>query len=150
MNKTNENKKNIFTDLEHFRTIDVRRIIYFITFGLSFVLTELGRFHYRPYIYENNINDFGLADSMGNLGGILVQVFFGLALFNSPKKKGFNLILFFVLGYILYEIVQPLLPKGVFDWLDIYGTVLGGVIALGFYMIINALVKNSNKVIHRF
>lgn len=143
-------KKILFTDLEHFRTIDLRRIIYFITFIFSFILTEIGRFHYRPFIYENNIKDFGIADSIGNLGGIVVQIFFGLTILNSPRKKGVYIIVFFVVGYILYEIIQPLLPKGVFDWLDIYGTALGGIVGLGFYMIINLITKTRNKVLYRF
>ena len=144
------NSNTFFTDKEHFRRIDMRRIIYLITSFLSFILTEIGRFHYRPYIYENNINDLGLADSMGNLGGIIVQIFFGLAILNSPKKQGYRIIAFFVIGYIVYEIVQPMLPKGVFDWKDIYGTVFGGVIGLGFYQIINLLTKNHNKTFFKF
>jgi len=142
--------RTFFTDIEHIRTIDIRRIAYAITFLLSFILTELGRNYYRPYIYENNINDLGIADSIGNLGGIIVQIFFGLMLFNSSKKKGFRVIAFFVVGYIMYEIVQPILPKGVFDWLDIYGTVLGGILGLLFFMIIHWLTKKNNKIMHRF
>jgi glycopeptide antibiotics resistance protein len=73
-----------------------------------------------------------------------------LAIFNSPRKQGYRLIAFFVIGYIVYEIVQPLLPKGIFDWLDIYGTVLGGLIGWGFYLIIHALTKDHNKIFYRF
>ena len=138
-----------FTDKEHLRTIDVRRIAYFVTFVFSFIMTEIGRFYYRPYIYENNINDLGIADSIGNLGGIVVQIFFGLLLLNSSKKKGFRVIAFFVVGYILYEIVQPILPRGVFDWLDIYGTVLGGIVGLLLYLLIHVLTKR-NKVLYKF
>ena len=141
--------KTFFTDAEHIRTIDIRRIAYTVIFLLSFLLTELGRNYYRPYIYENNINDLGIADSMGNLGGIIVQIFFGLALLNSSKKKGFRVIAFFVAGYILYEIVQPILPKGVFDWLDIYGTVLGGIAGLLLYLLIHVLTKR-NKIFYKF
>ena len=59
-------RDNFFTDLENFKTIDLKRIIYFITFPFSFGFTEFGRFVYRPYIHKNNINDFGFADSIGN------------------------------------------------------------------------------------
>ena len=138
-----------FTDKEHLRTIDVRRIAYFVTFVFSFIMTETGRYYYRPYIYENNINDLGIADSIGNLGGIVVQIFFGLLLLNSSKKKGFRVIAFFVVGYIFYEIVQPILPRGVFDWLDIYGTVLGGIVGLLLYLLIHVLTKR-NKVLYKF
>jgi glycopeptide antibiotics resistance protein len=141
--------RTFFTDIEHIRTIDIRRIAYAITFLLSFILTELGRNYYRPYIYENNINDLGIADSIGNLGGIIVQIFFGLMLLNSSKKKGFHVIAFFIGGYILYEILQPILPKGVFDWLDIYGTILGGFVAILLYLLIHVMTK-KNKILYKF
>ncbi len=71
-------KSNFFLDEKKIRTIDTYRIIYFVIFLISFGLTEIGRYMYRPFIYENNINDYGIADSMGNSGGIIVQLFFGL------------------------------------------------------------------------
>ncbi len=140
---------NFFLDKEKIRTIDTYRIIYFVTFLISFVITETGRHLYRPYIYENKINDFGIADSIGNSGGIIVQIFFGLAIINSTKKKGVRLIAFFTIGYILYEIAQLFLPKGVFDWQDIYGTLIGGIIGLLLFLLIPK-VNKQNKIIHRF
>ena len=140
---------NFFTDYEQFRKIDTLRIVYLITFILSFVLTEFGRFIYRPLVYENNINDYGFADSIGNSGGILVQIFFGFAVLNSSKKKGHRLIGFFVIGYILYEIIQPYLPRGVFDWKDIYGTLIGGAIGFILFTLIHRLTK-QNKILYRF
>jgi len=139
---------NYFIDKDRIKTFDKLRIIYFICFILAFALTEAGRYIYRPWIYENNFNDFGIADSMGNLGGIIVQIFFGLSIFNPLAKKGIRLILFFVSGYILYEILQPYLPKGTFDWLDIYGTLVGGVVALIIFLVIQLAfrgVKNTSK-----
>lgn len=144
-----KSQNNFFLDKEKIRTIDTIRIIYFVIFLISFGLTEIGRFIYRPFIYENNLSDFGLADSMGNLGGIIVQIFFGLALINSTKKKGLRIISFFVIGYILYEVIQPILPKGVFDWKDIYGTIIGGLIGMLMFLLIHKIIK-PNKIIIRF
>lgn len=143
------NPNNFFTDKISFRTIDKYRIIYFILFIASFVLTEIGRYVYRPFIYSQNINDFGIADSIGNSGGILVQIFFALTILNSSTKKGLRLITFFVFGYIAYEIIQPLLPRGTFDWLDIYGTIIGGVLAIVIFLILRKVIKN-NGVYYRF
>ncbi len=143
------NSNNFFIDKEQIRTIDYRRIVYFISFLVSFFLTEIGRKIYRPFIYENDINDFGLADSVGNSGGIIVQIFFGLTILNSSYKKGFRLIGLFVIGYILYEVVQPYLPRGVFDLKDVYGTLLGGFVGLLIYLLIHALLKR-NKVLYKF
>jgi hypothetical protein len=140
---------HFFTDKASIKTIDLRRITYMLIAVLFFILTELGRFIYRPFIYENNINDFGIADSVGNTGGIIVQIFFGLAILNSPGKKAYHVIGFMVIGYIIYEILQPFLPRGVFDWKDIYGTLIGGVLAMGIYWIQNVIVK-SNKIFYKF
>ena len=142
------NINNFFTDKSSIRTIDLYRILYLVLAVTFFVITEVGRFVYRPYIYANDIDDWGLADSIGNLGGIVVQIFFMLAIFNPPKIKGFRVILFLVLGYILYEILQPVLPRGVFDWKDIFGTIIGGCIASLFYLVIPMLFRN--KEIHKF
>jgi len=144
-----KSKNNFFLDKESIRTVDTFRVIYFVTFLISFALTEIGRYIYRPFIYENNINDYGIADSMGNLGGIIVQIFFGLTIFNSTRIKGLRLIVFFILGYILYEIAQLFLPKGVFDWKDIYGTIIGGLIGLLLFLLLHTVIKR-NKIIYRF
>ena len=89
------------TDREAFWTIDMLRVLYGITAVAAFVLTEAGRGIYRPYIYENGINDLGITDSMGNLDGIIVQIFFSLAILNSQKRKAFDVIGFLVAAYIL-------------------------------------------------
>lgn len=148
MLKKMKKDNNFFTDKESIKTIDSLRIIYFVIAVLFFLLTEIGRNIYRPFIYTNNIDDYGIADSIGNSGGIIVQLFFSLAILNSRRKKVLHLFGFIVIGYILYEILQPYLPKGVFDWKDIYGTLIGGVIALCVWLIINKVVKN--KVIYEF
>lgn len=143
-----EKNNNFFTDRASIKTIDSRRILYFVIAVLFFFLTEIGRNIYRPYIYSNNIDDYGIADSIGNSGGIIVQIFFMLAILNSPRKKVFHVIGFIVIGYILYEILQPYLPRGVFDWKDIYGTLIGGVISLFVLLLVKTIVKD--KVIYVF
>jgi hypothetical protein len=144
-----KSENNFFMDIENIKRLDTFRIIYFVMFVLSFGITEIGRYIYRPFIYENNINDFGIADSMGNSGGIIVQIFFGLAIFNSTKIKGIRLISFFIIGYVIYELAQLFLPKGVFDWKDIYGTIIGGSIGLILFLLIQKVIKR-NKIIYRF
>jgi len=139
----------LFTDGEALRTIDVLRLVFATIAAGAFLLTEAGRSMYRPYIYESGINDFGIADSVGNLGGIVVQIFLSLAILNSQKSKAFNVIGFLVAGYILYEIVQPYLPRGVFDWKDIYGTIIGGVVS-ALLVIVLKLVVRPNRVLFRF
>lgn len=134
---------NFITDESALRTIDRYRICYILIAIAMFLVTESGRFLYRPYIYRNEINDYGLADSIGNLGGIIVQIFFSLAMLNSPKKKGYLVIGLIVIGYILYEIIQPYLPRGVFDWKDIYGSIIGGAISVIIWFTFHKIIKNK-------
>ncbi len=138
---------NIFTDKDAIKTIDIFRILYFFIAVIAFLVTEAGRYIYRPFIYENRINDHGIADSIGNSGGIIVQIFFMLAFLNSPPQKVFNVIGFVTIGYIIYEILQPYLPKGVFDMKDIYGSLIGGGICVLIWLVIKKAVKN--KVIYK-
>lgn len=142
-------KDNFIIDKDTIRKVDLFRITYFITFISAFLITETGRFLYRPFIYDHNINDFGLADAMGNLGGVIVQIYLGLAILNPPFKKALRVIALFVIGYILYEFAQTFLPKGVFDWKDVYGTLIGGFIALIWLFIIPLIIK-PNKVVFTF
>jgi hypothetical protein len=109
---------------------DKIRIVFLIIAVCAFWLTELGRFVYRPYVRINGIQDFGLADSVGNLGGIIVQIFFVCAVINPKKIHSYRWAVFLSIGYVVYEIVQPYLPRGVFDWKDIFGTLIGFVISL--------------------
>jgi len=134
---------NFFTDNESIRSIDRFRIVYVLIAVSFFFITEIGRKLYRPYIYSNDIDDFGLADSIGNLGGIIVQIFLTLAVLNSPKRKALRVIGFISIGYVIYEVLQPYLPRGVFDWKDIYGTAAGGIISILIWLVINTLAKNK-------
>lgn len=101
------------------------RFAFLLIGAAAFAVTEFGRFICRPYVQEKGINDFGLTDSIGNFGGIVVQIFLGLALMNATRRQSYRLATFFIVGYVLYEFAQPVLPRGVFDWNDVYGTIIG-------------------------
>ena len=106
------------------------RFVFLCVALLAFFVTEFGRFVYRPYVRRHDITDFGLADCVGNLGGIVVQVFFTIAAMNSTKKQSFRVAPLLAVGYVAYEFLQPALPKGVFDWKDVCGTLVGLCLAL--------------------
>jgi hypothetical protein len=97
-------------------------------------VTEFGRFVLRPFVRQHGIDDFGLTGSIGNLGGILVMIFLGCAVLNPTRQQSFRLAAFYSVGFIIYEFVQPLLPKGVFDWNDVVGTGIGYLISLPILM----------------
>ena len=108
-------------------------------------VTEFGRHIYRPWAYARGLNDFGLADSVGNLGGIVVQVFVSVALFNATRQQSFRLAAFLSVGFIAYEFAQPYLPKGVFDWRDVAATALGFALSCVLLWIIWRLLDTRNS-----
>jgi hypothetical protein len=106
------------------------RGIYFVLFALFFVLTEIGRAKYRPYIYANGINDLGFADVIGNLLGTIAIIFFVLGAYHPTRSQGMRIIPFVTLGITIYELLQPVLPRGVLDWKDVVSTIVAGFISL--------------------
>ena len=119
--------------------------VFLIIGVLAFVVTEFGRHVCRPYVRSHGLNDYGLTDSIGNLGGILVQIFLGCALVNATREQSIRLATFFSLGYVVYEFLQPVLPKGVFDWNDVFGTVIGYFISLPILLVIWWLIPEERR-----
>ncbi|MFC1614814.1 hypothetical protein ACFL5K_05905 [Gemmatimonadota bacterium] len=121
------------------------RFVFLIIGAVAFVVTEFGRYVCRPYVRSHGLNDFGLTDSIGNLGGILVQIFLFCAIVNATKEQSFRLATFFSLGYVVYEFLQPVLPKGVFDWNDVFGTVIGYFVSLSILLVIWWLIPTMEN-----
>lgn len=122
------------------------RLVFIFVAATAFAVTEFGRFVVRPYVRDNGIDDYGLTDTIGNWGGIVVQIFFGLAMLNPTRAQSYRLAAFFSVGYIIYEIVQPMLPRGTFDWNDVWGTVVGYVIAVLILLLVWRLVPGDEPV----
>ena len=112
------------------------RAAYFILFVTFFFVTEIGRELYRPFIYRNGYNDFGFADVIGNLLGTVAIIFFLLTAYHATKRQSIRVISFVTVGIMAYELVQPTLPKGVFDWKDVVSTPIAGLISLMMVMIL--------------
>ena len=106
------------------------RLTFLIVGVFTFLFTELFRQRLRPIIRAMEINDWGFSDTIGNSGGILVQIFLSLAIINPTRTQSFQLDAFFSAGYIFYEFAQPYLPKGTFDWKDVLATLNGYFIAV--------------------
>ena len=106
------------------------RGVYFITFAIFFILTEIGREVYRPYVYENGINDLGFADVIGNLLGTVAIIFFCLAFNHATRIQSIQLIIFVTIGVTIYELLQPVLPRGIMDWKDVISTPVSGLCSL--------------------
>ena len=102
-----------------------------------FVFTEIGRFIYRPYIYSNDIFDFWIADTIGNFTGTIAIIFFDFAGVNPKHKHGRIFLIIIILGLIVYELVQYILPgTNTCDWKDIIATLIAGLISWGIYELV--------------
>jgi len=133
-------------DKERIFKIDKKRFIFFGIFISMFVITEIGRKIYRPYIYANNIFDFWIADTIGNFTGTIAIIYFDIAGVNPYYKKGRWFILIITCGLIVYELVQYILPgRNTCDWRDIVATIIAGVISFGLYELIykNNIAKEA-------
>ncbi len=105
--------------------------------GMSLILTLT----YRQYIYENNIFDFYIADTLGSLFCIPAASLFFYGV--SPKKSKFiDIVKYATLGFFIYEFlsIQPF--HGVFDIADLIAMSLSSIFTIYFYLF---LKKKGNK-----
>ncbi len=96
--------------------------IFAITIGL--ILT----FFYRPFITERNINDFGLADTIGSLVSVIGFCFFiwGFKDYSNIEKNKQILIATLIYAFI-WELFGFLKIYGTFDFKDIIAGVISGI-----------------------
>jgi hypothetical protein len=114
----------------------------FIAIGLAaYCGTEWGRYSYRPYVRENLINDWGLADSVGSFGGTIVTVLISVSLIPLKSISVAQAGALSVIGAVTYEFMQPALGTGVFDWKDVVASLTGG----GFALIIITGLSGSSS-----
>ena len=98
----------------------------------AFTLTEIGRSFYRPYIYANKINDFFIADTIGNSLGTVTAIFFLLTIVGKENSKDYYLIFIVTVGLILYEGFNIFSNHPV-DINDIISTILFGFVSALIY-----------------
>lgn len=78
-----------------------------LSIGLSaFFITELARSFYRPYIYANNINDWIIADTIGNSLGTVAAIFMILTMAGRGTSWDWRLVGMVFAGLIAYELLN--------------------------------------------
>src|SRR5688572_19150391 len=130
--------RNEITDWLHSK----RRIMNLVI-GISAVLLyEFARAYYRPYIYARQINDFHIADTLGNSLGTVATVFVFASLLGRDRAQDYFLIRTVTISVLLYEVAHPVLGKPIDPW-DILATVLAGV----FCEILHRLIHKQPQAI---
>jgi hypothetical protein len=128
--------------------IDNKRIAFFLIFVFMFFLTEIGRKIYRPYIYSNDIFDYWIADTIGNLTGTIAIIFFEFSIVNPKHRLGRILLILITLGLIVYELLQYFSPRSILDWRDMIATLIAGLISWGIYEFLFKKLKEKEITPH--
>ena len=136
------------TDKNRIQIIDNKRIAFFLIFVFMFFLTEIGRKIYRPYIYSNDIFDYWIADTIGNLTGTIAIIFFEFSIVNPKHRLGRILLILITLGLIVYELFQYFSPRSILDWRDMIATLIGGLISWGIYEFLFKKLKEKEITPH--
>jgi VanZ family protein len=96
---------------------------------IAFGATEAGRFIYRPFVYTHDINDWGIADTMGNHIGAVALIFAILTVMHANRLESYIVVAVVALGYVAYEFAQSYLPGSTPDMRDAIASLVGGMIA---------------------
>jgi hypothetical protein len=121
-----------------------RRIINMIVGISALLLCEGARTYYRPFIYSNGINDFHIADTLGNSLGTVATVFVFTSLFGHQRKQDHVLIRIVTISVFLYELAHPLLGKPIDPW-DLVATVIAGFFCEGLYRLLHQKGEISSQ-----
>jgi len=120
------------TEFKNWRLTKYKAINFAIGISALLIYEFIGRPIYRPYIYTNKINDFHIADTLGNTLGTLPTLFFLIAFLSNDTFKGNYLLKLGTFSVIIFELAHPLLGKPIDIW-DIIATILTGFFSYLFY-----------------
>ena len=111
----------------------------FLLLSVLFVLcAALMNLLYRPYIYENNIFDFHIADSNSNFFAVPAAICFWLSIEKSTTLSRLMYSPLYVsVGFVLYEFIGL-----TYDVYDILATIISGCIC---FIVICFIIKRENR-----
>jgi hypothetical protein len=110
-----------------------KRRIMNLLIGLGAVTVyEIARAYYRPYIYSQGIDDFHIADTLGNSLGTVATIFVFVSLLGRDRAWDYFLIRTVTISILVYEVAHPILGKPIDPW-DILATVLAGAFSEVLY-----------------
>jgi hypothetical protein len=98
----------------------------------AYFFTEMARSFYRPYIYAHGIDDWVIADTIGNSLGTVTAVFMILTLAGRGNSKDWLLVGLVLTGLITFELLNPFSNRAL-DLDDIFATVVFGALSIGIY-----------------
>lgn len=114
----------------------VKRSKLFFILGICFLYNFAINNFYRPYIYANKINDFGLAD-IGNNVVFVPTLYLVLSIVRKKFIISKYLDIIYLLGVLcIAEILSAFVPNiGTFDFRDIIGLFIDAILVYIFIKI---------------
>ena len=106
-----------------------------ITFAIAisaYFLTEMARSFYRPYIYANGIDDWVIADTIGNSLGTITAIFMILTMSGRGSNCDWRLVGIVIAGLVGYETLN-LAGDHPFDLNDVLATFIFGGVSILVY-----------------
>jgi len=119
----------------------------FILLILFLALTVYLGNYYRPYIYENKIEDYGIADVGYNIIAVInISLISWIGIFKITRNKIID-VLIITVGYLVHELLSCFWPFlfGVFDTKDCIALFISGLISLLILFILNRKEFNEHK-----
>ena len=99
-------------------------IISIAVIAIGIILSSL----YRPYIYRNNITDFGFADTIGSLVSVIGFCTFVWSRKEHPNRlKNVHILLATFIYGIFWEFLGYINLYGTFDKKDIVAAAISGI-----------------------
>lgn len=127
-------KRNYLLKLENYR---------FFALGVLFMgLVFVGQEYYRPWVVENAANDFGLANYWPSLFGCFCAIFFAISFVKKQERVSSSF--WTSVGCAVYEILQPMLGTGVFDWADLVAVCFAGTACTLGLLVKSWMSQSSN------
>lgn len=130
---------DFINELKNWKLTRYKAINFVISISALLTYEFIGLPIYRPYIYTNNINDFHIADTLGNTLGTFATIFFLITFLSRDTIKGNYLIRVGTISVVVYEIAHPLLGKPIDVW-DIVATIFTGYAS---HLIYNNIFKGN-------
>lgn len=131
--------KDIVLEFKNWKFTRYKAINFAIGISALLIYEFVGRPIYRPYIYKHKLNDFHIADTLGNTFGTMPTLFFLIAILSHETTKGNYLLQLGTFSVVIFELAHPLLGKPIDIW-DIIATIATGFIS---YFIYNSIFKTS-------
>ena len=114
-----------------------RRILFGVLLIVWVGLSLLVKFTYRPYIYSNHLNDFHIADTLGNIFAVPAFILFYYALSKTVRYTTLCVVLIAWISWTFFELVLT----ETFDWYDIIANTIMCLLSYPIMVLIEKRLK---------